>query len=252
MIVGISTNERRGRRDLHVYLCSIDTRWAAGTHIGSGLPETDNMVVYGALKTRSPSRNSSSSWAPVPGTDWRFAATDRAWLDALLLLMGGGDGNGVGVGGGRSRSCKSTREQGWTTAAAMFAHAGLDNSTGGIDGRFASLYHTIESTVATIMVDDGLSRVGLGANHDNMHHVSPERYRLYAPCRCAKPTRAPFTTGCCAARPSHSRRPRPLVLVVQRATPTPTRGRVCAGTCRCPGSRTVPTAPPPTWPFWSC
>ncbi|KAK8135957.1 hypothetical protein PG984_003897 [Apiospora sp. TS-2023a] len=168
MVVEISTNERRGWRDLHVYSCSIDTRWAAGSHIGSGLPETDNMVVYGALKTRDPSRNSSSSWAPVPGPDWRFAATDRAWLETLLPLMGG-DGTG-------SYRRKSTREQGWTTAAAMFAYAGLDNSTGGIDGGFASLYHTIESTVATVMVD-GLSRVGLGANHGNMRHVMPDRYQ---------------------------------------------------------------------------
>lgn len=166
MVIEISSNERRGRRDLHVYSCSIDTRWAAGTHIGSGLPETDNMVVYGALKTRRPDRsNSSSSWAPAPGPDWRFAATDRAWLETLLPLLGGG--------GGR----KSSREQGWTTAAAMFAYAGLDNSTGGIDGSFASLYHTLESTVATVMVD-GLSRVGLAANHGNMHHVIPERYWL--------------------------------------------------------------------------
>ncbi|KAK8035242.1 hypothetical protein PG993_010237 [Apiospora rasikravindrae] len=164
MVIEISDDKPGGRRDLHVYLCSIDTRWAAGTHIGSGLPETDNMVVYGALKTQS----NSSSWAPVPGPDWRFAATDRAWLETLLPLMGGSDS---------SRDEKrSTHEQGWTTAAAMFAYAGFDNATGSIDGSFASLTHTIESTIATIVVD-GMSRIGLDDNNGNLHHVIPDRYR---------------------------------------------------------------------------
>ncbi|KAK8065879.1 hypothetical protein PG997_012626 [Apiospora hydei] len=55
MVIKISHNNRGGRRDLHVYPCSINTSLAADTHIAPGLPETGSMVVHNALKTQQSS-----------------------------------------------------------------------------------------------------------------------------------------------------------------------------------------------------
>ncbi|KAK8086739.1 hypothetical protein PG994_001713 [Apiospora phragmitis] len=59
----------------------------------------------------------------------------------------------------------------------MFQYAGFDNSTGIIEDGFTSLKHTIESTLALIMVDD-MSRIGLGANNGNLYHVFPDHYQF--------------------------------------------------------------------------
>ncbi|KAK8099967.1 hypothetical protein PG999_010341 [Apiospora kogelbergensis] len=156
IIVETSYQEQYGTRAIQLTPCSLDIRWAMGTNIGSGLPGTDNMVVYGALKALEDSSTSgeiSTSWAPTPGPDWRFAAADRAWLETLLPLVEG------------------TREEGWTTAAAMFAHAGSNSSAGLMEDAFPSLPY-IESTLATLVVD-GMSRIGL---NENMQRVNLGRY----------------------------------------------------------------------------
>ena len=152
-----------GRRDLAVFSCSIDARWAQSSNVGSGLPLTDNMVVYGALKsTKEPYDHPSgltgttSSFLPVEGPEWRFASMDKGWLEALTPVLAG------------------NRSSGWTTAAAMLAYAGFDNSTGIITG-WPTPQHTLETTIASIIVD-GMSRIGLSDNGGNMHHVMPDRY----------------------------------------------------------------------------
>lgn len=137
--------------------CSIDARWARGTNVGSALPVTDNMVVFGSLASTA-ARAGDVGYSPIPGPEWRFAQLDKTWLDALLPLLGGAN---------------STRETGWTTAASMFTYAGFDNSTG-LVVEWATLCHTLESTIATLIVD-GMSRIGLADNGGNLGHVM-DRY----------------------------------------------------------------------------
>lgn len=137
--------------------CSIDSRWARGTNVGSALPVTDNMVIFGSL-TSTGAQAGDVGFSPISGPEWRFAQLDKAWLEALLPLLGGAN---------------STREMGWTTAASMFTYAGFDNSTGLVT-EWATLCHTLESTIATLIVD-GMSRIGLADNGGNLGHVM-DRY----------------------------------------------------------------------------
>lgn len=122
------------------------------------------MLVHPELKTtRVPSSNASQldstpqSYLPESGPDWRFVSADQAWLESLIPPV--------------------NNREGWTTLAAAFTDASFDNSTSAVSGGWASLGGTIESTIATTVVD-GMSRVGLAANGGaHMHHVMPDRYQ---------------------------------------------------------------------------
>lgn len=171
MLIEVYSATDDGDQILAPVTCSIDARWARGTIFGSSLPHTDNMVLSGSLATTAAQPN-NMTFAPVPGPDWRFAQLDKTWLDVLTPLLGGKN---------------STRKKGWTTAASMFAYAGLDNSTGLVTGSWASISHTLESTIGTLVVD-GMSRTGLSNNGGNMHQVM-ERYgwMRWLPSRLSEP-----------------------------------------------------------------
>lgn len=157
MLVEVYSDLNSGGRFVAPIACSIDARWARGTNIGTSLPETDNMIISGSLaSTRE--KGSNVGFSPTPGPDWRFAQLDQTWLNALLPLLGGAN---------------STRATGWTLAASMFTFAGFDNSTGLIT-EWATLCHTLESTIAMLIVD-GMSRIGLADNGGNMNHVTDRR-----------------------------------------------------------------------------
>ncbi|POS69604.1 hypothetical protein DHEL01_v212002 [Diaporthe helianthi] len=171
MLIEVYSDSDDGNRILAPVTCAIDARWARGTIFGSSLPHTDNMVLSGSLTTTAAQPN-NLTFAPVPGPDWRFAQLDKTWLDALTPLLGGKN---------------STRKKGWTTAASMFAYAGLENSTGLVTGSWASISHTLETTIGTLVVD-GMSRSGLADNGGNIHQVL-ERYgwMRYLPSRLSEP-----------------------------------------------------------------
>lgn len=154
MLVEVYSKIDNGGRYVAPIACSIDARWARGSNIGTSLPETDNMMVFGSLASTQ-EKGTTVGFSPISGPDWRFAQLDQTWLDALLPLLGGAN---------------STREMGWTTAASMFTSAGFDNSTGLVISWF-SLCHTLESTIGMLIVD-GMSRVGLADNGGNIHHVT--------------------------------------------------------------------------------
>lgn len=170
MLVEISSDTGEESRLLVPITCSIDARWTRGTIFGSSLPLTDNMVFFGSIAS-SAARANNVDLAPVSGPDWRFAQLDQTWLNALLPLLGG---------------MNSTRDRGWTTAASMFAYAGLDNSTGMVAG-WPTLCHTLESTIATLIVD-GMSRIGLADNGGNIHQVQ-DRYKWmrWLPSKVSEP-----------------------------------------------------------------
>lgn len=170
MLVEIYSDLDSGDRFVAPIACSIDARWARGTNIGSSLPETDNMVVFGSLASTK-EQGSNVGFSPISGADWRFAQLDQTWLDALVPLLGG---------------TNSTREMGWTTAASMFTTAGFDNSTG-LVVEWALLCHTLESTIAMLIVD-GMSRVGLNDNGGNMNHVTDrDEWMDWLPSRVSDP-----------------------------------------------------------------
>lgn len=167
MLVEVYSDLDSGGRFVAPIACSIDARWARGTNIGSALPETDNMIVFGSL-TSTREHGTNVGFSPVPGPDWHFAQLDQTWLDALLPVLGG------------------TRDMGWTTAASMFTSAGFDNSTGLIT-EWATLCHTLESTIAMLIVD-GMSRIGLNNNGGNMYHVTDRlEWMNWLPSRVSDP-----------------------------------------------------------------
>ena len=154
--VPYNINEIGKAQNRALFTCSVDARWAMGHNVGAGLPNTDNMVTHGELKsTRPPTTNLSASpdsFLPIQGPDWQTVKLDLDWLNVLTPPMG------------RKAST------GWTTLAESFTYAGFDNSTGLVDGSWAALGSTIESTIATTVVD-GMSRIGLSANGGNMTTV---------------------------------------------------------------------------------
>lgn len=172
MLVEIYSDIDEDGRLLVPLTCSIDARWARGTIFGSSLPQHgDNMVFFGSLASTTAKAN-NVIFAPVPGPDWRFAKLDQTWLDALVPLLGG---------------VNSTRERGWTTAAYMFSYAGLDNSTGLVHGDWGSVLHTLESTIAMLIVD-GMSRTGLADNGGNVNQVAEyKKWMRWLPSRVTEP-----------------------------------------------------------------
>ena len=139
-------NDAGVAQNASLFTCSVDARWTYGTNIGTALPNTDNMVVSSSIaKSRKPTTRWTSSklaFLPTQGPDWRTVGMDQEWLEALVPPVGLNASNG------------------WTTLAKTFTDAGFDNSTGTVHGSWASLGSTIESTIATTIVE-GMSRVGL-------------------------------------------------------------------------------------------
>jgi len=97
-----------------VFACSVDARWAMGTNVATGLPNTDNLVINGELRTtRTPTFSlsfSTHAFLPASGPDWRFVDLDLDWLNTLTSSL-------------------STDSSGLTTLAKTFTYAGSDNST---------------------------------------------------------------------------------------------------------------------------
>jgi hypothetical protein len=163
MVIEISSDIMNSSRTLNLFRCSIDTRWVRGSNLSSGIPVTDNMVIYGALdSTQNPNTNSTADtdpmWSANSGPNWRYAELDQEWLDVLSPILGGRN---------------TTKAPGWNTVASMLTSAGFDNSTGMVDS-WTGVIHTMESAITTLMVD-GMSRAGLAANGGNTQHVS-DRY----------------------------------------------------------------------------
>ena len=147
-----------------LFACTVDARWALGDNIGNGLPITDNMLMYPAVKeTRKPTDGldaSDGSFLPKEGPSWRTVSMDLKWLELLVPKLNRSTSNG---------------KAGWTTLAKSFTDAGFDNATGLVAANtWPSLGSTIETTIATTVVD-GMSRIGLSANGGNMRHAS-DRY----------------------------------------------------------------------------
>jgi hypothetical protein len=145
-------------RDAALFACSIDARWAMGSNVGSNLVgDNDRMLNYGSLKAkRKPGADLASdplnSFLPIEGPYWRTVSIDSAWLSTLVPHIPHDSGTK------------------WTTLAQAFTVAGFDNSTGIVSGNWTTLGSTIETTIATVVVD-GMSRVGLSTNGGNMHDV---------------------------------------------------------------------------------
>jgi hypothetical protein len=150
-----------------IFSCAIDSRWAHGDVIGRGLPVTDNIVQFGAIKhKRRPTvgsglDSSTSAFLPVPGPHWRTVSMEKQWLDTLTPIF-------------------DYERPGWSTLAASFSYAGMDNHTGLVDGSYDSLGSTIETEIATTVVD-GMSRTGLSQNNANFRTVGERWGILHLP-----------------------------------------------------------------------
>lgn len=143
-----------------LFACTVDARWALGDNIGNGLPVTDNMLMYPALKeARKPTDGltaSVGSFLPKEGPGWRTVSMDLTWLELLVPKLNPSTSHG---------------KADWTTLAKSFTDAGFDNATGLVSaGSWSSLGSTIETTIATTVVD-GMSRIGLSANGGNMRQA---------------------------------------------------------------------------------
>jgi hypothetical protein len=144
-----------------IMACTVDARWALGEIIGGGLPLPDNMLQHGQIDhQRTPSigpelDNSPNAFLPTPGPFWRTVTMSADWLDTLTPIL-------------------SPDKFGWTSLARSFTNAGLDNSTGLVIDNYATVGSTVESELASTVVD-GMSRIGLEQNGGNMQHVS-DRY----------------------------------------------------------------------------
>lgn len=147
--------------------CTVDSRWAQGNINGRGLPVTDNMVQFGAIKhKRKPSAgsgldNSPSAFLPVQGPYWRTVSMEKEWLDTLTPIV-------------------DHERPGWSTLAASFTYAGMDNHTGLVEGAYDSLGSTIETEIATTVVD-GMSRTGLSPYSTKFRTVSDRVWMLNLP-----------------------------------------------------------------------
>jgi hypothetical protein len=134
----------------------------ACTVIGGGLPLPDNMIQHGQIDhQRTPSvghesDNKPNAFLPTPGPFWRTVVMSADWLNALTPIL-------------------SPDKFGWTSLAHSFTNAGLDNSTGLVMNNYATVGSTVESELASAVVD-GMSRIGLEQNGGNMQHVS-DRYK---------------------------------------------------------------------------
>jgi hypothetical protein len=149
-------------RSAALFSCSVDAKWAMGDNIGSGLTgDTDTMIQSGKVKSTRPpttglASNPLESFLPVEGPNWRTVSISQGWLSTLTPQI---DPN---------------LDAGWTTLAKTFTAAGFDNSTGMVSNSWSSLGSTIETTIATVIVD-GMSRIGLSNNGGNIYHVM-DRY----------------------------------------------------------------------------
>lgn len=156
-----------GFMTLAVFSCTVDSRWAQGNIIGRGLPVTDNMVQFGAIKhKRKPSAGSGldsspSAFLPVQGPYWRTVSMEKEWLDTLTPIIDHG-------------------RPGWSTLAASFTYAGMDNHTGLVEGAYDTLGSTIETEIATTVVD-GMSRMGLSPYSTKFRTVSDRVWMLNLP-----------------------------------------------------------------------
>jgi hypothetical protein len=145
-----------------LFACSIDARWAMGSNVGANLVgDNDRMLNYGSLKAkRKPGADLASdplnSFLPIQGPYWRTVTIDSSWLSTLVPHVPHDSGTN------------------WTTLAQAFTVAGFDNSTGIVSSNWTTLGSTIETTIATVLVD-GMSRIGLSANGGNMYDVM-DRY----------------------------------------------------------------------------
>ncbi|CAD6593282.1 MAG: hypothetical protein ASARMPREDX12_007012 [Alectoria sarmentosa] len=138
------------------FTCSVDARWAMGTHSGGPLADLDvDYVQTASIQNTRPIapdlRGYQYNFLPVDDGSWRRVQIDIDWLNTLTPPLDG-----------------ST--SGWTSLAALLIDMGMDNSTGIITDWF-DLSSVLETVIATL-VADGKSRQGYAANGGSLTHIS--------------------------------------------------------------------------------
>ena len=145
-----------------VFTCSIDARWAMGTHRGGPIGDggwTSYIQTVEIQNNRRPknAEKNGSAWNYLPINDgtWRRVQISNDWLQTLTPPLN-----------------QSNPE--WTTLSTLITDMGMDNSTGLISN-WTVAGRALEHLIATLIADS-MSRQGYSANHDSsLSFIDPLR-----------------------------------------------------------------------------